>query len=478
MASIDDFADRLTDVTSLSDDDLSSLESDLIDAFDEADQAGDDANITALADALDQVRAEIDSRAGSNDTENADAAPAPDVAPVASAEAPVAASADPETAPVTVTTEVPVADPNQQPAQPPAQEPAQAPAPEPPAEPAEGDEPDTPTEDTEPAGDDDNGDSEPDPASADDQEGPTVTASGTVAVPRNREPVVAAAPTSTVYVGADVPGFSAGQELKSGDEFGQAMAARINMLARTTGGDGEQVLVASIRTEVPADRTLDFRDDPATVWDKINAVTDPDAITASGGCCAPLTARYELFDCGGSSARPVRDSLASFRADRGGIRFFAPPALADINDGVGFWTCADDAAIDPSDEPGSGTNIPANWKQCARIQCPPEQTAEIQAVTLCLTFGVLQSRVFPELAVANNKLAMVAHARIAESALLAQIKNGSTRVADGGTTWGAVRDLMSAVGRAAMYYRDRYRVDSVALRAILPSWVLEALRAD
>ncbi len=97
---------------------------------------------------------------------------------------------------------------------------------------------------------------------------------------------------------------------------------------------------------------------------------------------------------------------------------------------------------------------------------------------MCLTFGVLQTRIFPELAVANNKLALVAQARLADSALLAQIKAGSTAVTDAGTAWGAVRDLMNTVGRASMYFRDRYRLRTAPLRAILPAWILEALRTD
>jgi hypothetical protein len=115
---------------------------------------------------------------------------------------------------------------------------------------------------------------------------------------------------------------------------------------------------------------------------------------------------------------------------------------------------------------------------CARIECPPEETAELQAITMCLTFGVLQSRIFPETVTANNKLALVAQARLADSALLAQIKAGSLAIADSGSPLGAVRDLLDTIGRAAIYFRDRYRIKSVPLRAIIPAWVVEVLRGD
>jgi hypothetical protein len=114
---------------------------------------------------------------------------------------------------------------------------------------------------------------------------------------------------------------------------------------------------------------------------------------------------------------------------------------------VGFWTCADDAAVSATDS--------STWKVCARVSCPPEQDALVQAVTLCLTFGVMQSRVFPELVTANNNLALVAQARLAESALLSQIKAGSNQVTGGNIPTGMsfLRGLLNTVDRAVAYYR-------------------------
>jgi hypothetical protein len=318
------------------------------------------------------------------------------------------------------------------------------------------------------------------PAAAEVQEGLPVAASAstTVTVPPGAEPIVASTATNRVYAGHGISGFTAGTEITDFATFGEALATRINSLMRLNGGDGEQIVVASVKAPAPEDRTLTMGD-PLGNGDKIRAVIDPDALVqqagvdamvASGGCCAPLVTKYDLWDNGGDTSRPVRDALAGFRADRGGIRFFAGPELADVQGALGFWTCSDDAASDAGN--------PATWKVCARINCPPEQTAELQAITMCLTFGVLQTRIFPELAVANNKLLQIAHARLADSALLAQIKAGSTAVTDGGQPWGAVRDLMHALSRASMYYRDRYRLRTAPLRAIFPSWILELMRTE
>lgn len=393
--------DVFADVENLSVEELSTLQTRVLAEFDAADTAEDTERMTALADRLRSVRAEIAKRAEAEAAETEEE-------PAAAEETAVAAETTPEAAPVAEVVQegLPVA----------------------------------------------------------------AAASSTVAVPVENAPVVASAiTTSRVFAGAEIPGYGAGHEFTSGEDFGKALAKRINTLRGLPGGSGEKVLVASIERDTPADRVLDSND-PKANWDKIQEVIHPDAITAAGGCCAPLVTRYDLFDCGGVTDRPVKDALAGFRADRGGIRFYRGPALADVNGALGFWTCADDEAADPED---SGT-----WKVCARIDCPPEETAELQAITLCLTFGVLQTRIFPEVAVANNKLALVAQARLGDSALLAQIKAGSTRLTDSGTPLGAIRDLLDSVERAHMYLEDRYRIKGSPMRAIFPAWLLHLLRGD
>jgi outer membrane biosynthesis protein TonB len=445
-------AERVAGIADLSNEDLAALRSDILTVFEETD-ANEDADInvlTTLAGHMDTVQRTT--------TERAAAAPAE-----ATEEPPVEVPAEtPE--PVVETPEPPV----ETPAEPGVETPSPAVDPEPVAPEAAAAPVETVAEVVDIT-----------PTISVEEGTPVAAAAGTeVAVPQGAEPVVAAGRGSRVFVGGGVPGFTAGSELESYEQFGQAMAARVNTLLRLNGGDGERVVIASIKSDVPEDRTLSDTD-PFKLMEKIEAVTSPDAlvqsnpgtaIVASGGCCAPLVTRYDLWDDGGSTARPVRDSLAGFRADRGGIRFYPGPHLADIQGALGFWTCADDTAADVANS--------ATWKVCADIDCPAEQTAELQAITMCIKFGVLQTRIFPEVAAANTKLSTVAQARVADAALLAQIKAGSYAITDSGTAWGAVRDLMNAIGRASMYYRDRYRLQSAPLRAIMPAWVLEALRTD
>lgn len=291
-----------------------------------------------------------------------------------------------------------------------------------------------------------------------------------VKVPEDRAPKAQAEkPVNAIVASVDVPGYSAGTEFKDMAALSDAFANRVNTLNKVRGGDGERVSVASITASVSEDRILRMND-PEGNREKIKAVTDLSAITAAGGFCAPLSTRYDLFTIGETS-RPVRDSLAGFQADRGGIRFYTAPTLSTLGTATGRWDTAADAAYDPADE---GT-----WKVCGTIDCPDEQTAETEAITSCLTFGVMHSRVFPENVEANTRLAMVNHARIAESVLLSKIKAGSTALAGPAVSYGAVRDVLLTVARVGAWYRDRHRLDrDVPLRAILPLWLLEILRSD
>lgn len=421
---LDEFSADLARLADLADDELSTLESSIMAAFDSADEANDEETMQALADALDQVRSELDKRKPE--------APAEDEPAVAAA-----AETEPETPTTPDAPETP-------------EEHLEAEAPAEAAAVVEDEAVDTP---------------EPTPKIEKEEE----TTVASVDIPKDRAPKITEAAPNTITAAADIPGYTAGTEFQSLDAFSDAFAKRINTLNRLNGGDGERVMVASIRSTVPADRLL-MPNDPEGNRDKIMAVADLSAITASGGCCAPLTTKYDLFTIG-ETARPVRDSLAGFQADRGGIRFYTGPTLADLGTATGFWDCTDDAAY------VEGT--PGTWKVCATIDCPPEQTALTQAVTMCLTFGVLSSRVFPENVTANTRLALVQHARLAESALLAAIKAGSVAVAGPAVAYGAVRDMLLTVARVAAWYRDRHRLGKeVPLRAILPIWLLEMLRAD
>lgn len=287
-----------------------------------------------------------------------------------------------------------------------------------------------------------------------------------IEVPADRRPVpqVSAAPVA-ITAGADIPGYTAGSPMNSMDDVAEAMVKRLHSLRRVNGGDGEQHIVASVTTTFPESRTLGT--DPEENWAKIQNVVGPDALVAAGGHQAPFEVKYDIFGFG-TTARPVRDALPRFQADRGGIRYILPPVLADYGDAVGVWTAANDAATTPS----------PSAKASLTVTAASETTVATDAVTLQMQFGNLVTRAYPELVARHNELGLIQHAREAEQYLLGKIADGSTAV----TTTSLIgfgRDMLVQVGRAATAYRSRHRLEADAsLRIILPSWVKDAMAAD
>ena len=301
------------------------------------------------------------------------------------------------------------------------------------------------------------------------QEAPVTAAVSTdetsnIEVPADRRPAVqASAATVAITAGADIPGYTAGSEVSDMKEVAALMAKRLHGFRNVNGGNGEQHIVASFATSFPEERTL--TNDVESNWAKIQAVTSPEALVASGGHAAPFEVKYDIFGLG-TTARPVRDSLAKFQANRGGIRFVTPPVLSSYANAVGVWTNATDT------NPGTETKLSLT------VSAAAEQTVATDAVTLQMQFGNLATRAYPELIARHNELGLIQHAREAEQYLLGKISTASTAV----TTTSLIgfgRDFLVQIGRAAAAYRSRHRLEVDApLRAIIPSWVKDAMAAD
>lgn len=225
-------------------------------------------------------------------------------------------------------------------------------------------------------------------------------------------------------------------------------------------------VVASVHATYPAERQLG--DDPLVASARIQAVTSPEALVASGGVCSPVEALYDLPGFA-TADRPVRDALAGFLATRGGVRFNPRPKLVDMTPGVGVWSAATDA------NPGALT------KPVLTVTCPAEVEVKVDAVTRALRVGNMTSRAAPEMVAGVLELLIARHARMAENNLLTAITAASLAVdaSPGVTAIGASRELLTHVERAAVAMRSRHRMpDTAVLRTILPAWARGLLRAD
>lgn len=264
--------------------------------------------------------------------------------------------------------------------------------------------------------------------------------------------------SGAVSVHLETPG---GSRLRDAGELATELARRLGRLDRGPGTT--RTTVASLVAEYPPDRKLTTDENASTAL--VAAALQPASLTAAGGLCGPVSASYGIQGLG-TVARPVRDSLVPFAADRGGIRFRAPIALADVAAGIGVWTSATDAA------PGVAV------KPSVTAICPAVQEVRVDAITRRIKMGNMLARFDVEAAAANLAVLMVAHARKAEQQLLAGITAASTAVT-AARLYGAARDLLAYVELAAVAFRSRHRMDDAAtLQVILPSWARGLMRVD
>jgi len=281
------------------------------------------------------------------------------------------------------------------------------------------------------------------------------------------EPVVTVDTTPGFVASAGIPGVAEDSVLDR-KALARALVKKRNQATSTPKGMQEKVVVASANygDSWPEERIL--RGDLEADQAKVDAVINPVALTASGGLCAPVANYYEIRNWS-SSARPVRDgALAGFNAVRGGLKFTQGITLAEIDEGVGVKTAAQDAA--------GGTTAA---KTCQIIECPDFDEVELDMIYRCLQFGNLNSRAWPEMVAAFVDAATSAHAALAETRILDAMAAFSTLVGTVAPSYGAFSTVLYTLLREAAGMRSRHRLpDGVVLRAVFPAWTADLLLAD
>lgn len=413
----DEIRDMLTRLAEISDDELAQLESDLIALAPETAEGIADEDLALLAEidqALGEVRTEITTRTESKATREAQAADLlAKIRPIVEPEPEIEVAAEPVVEPEVV-------EPQAQAAA------VETPAVEPQAQVA------------------------------------AITARQAAQHrPANRAPRPRKS-AGTVVAAADVPGVPAGRELDGIRGISDAMTARARSLQGSRGFG--KVLVASIRSEYPDARmlTADSRDN----WRKVQEVIGQNALTASGGYCAPLEPRYDVPVIA-EAGRPIKADLPRFAADRGGFRYVPAPTFASVATAVDVWTAANDAS--PQDP---------TVKPCLAVSCEGETTVTVDAITRCLQVGNFLDRTFPERVDALVNLTIAQWARLAEDTLWNTMCTGSTALtsAEG---LGAARDVLTMLGRAGAIYRNQQRMDPQAvLRVMAPAFLRDMMRVD
>jgi len=263
-------------------------------------------------------------------------------------------------------------------------------------------------------------------------------------------------------------GFHTGAQL---DPMGLAnmmkkVARRLGNPQHHAGGTEERHLLASAQFQFPPERTL--TNDIESNAQKIRALqnTEGRSLVASGGLCAPLTPIYTIPQFA-TNARPVRDALVSFRADRGGVNVPVPTTLAAAADAITVISEANDAL--------GGTFA---TKACLDQDCLSFTETAVTIISHCREYGNLNARAWPESIAFENELTMAEHARVAEGYLLDRIKAQSLNVTTA-TVYSTTYDLIYAATRAVSAIRYRLRTGpNFRFRALFPEWVREQVIAD
>lgn len=312
------------------------------------------------------------------------------------------------------------------------------------------------------------------------EEAVIVASTPTPAVPLRRPPTPSAerrlkeASGATLVAAAGLEGVRGGQPLDR-DGVAKAMKVTANRWgkpSKSAAGVEQRILIASAQFDFPEERRLHIQDYERNA-EKIRAVGNPflgkagvDALVASGGLCAPLEPIYSMPNFA-SLARPVRDGLPSFMADRGGVNVPAATSIGDITTAI--------TVIEESEDALGGTYA---TKSCQDMDCPAYTEVPVTIISHCREYGNLNAMAWPEKIAHENDLTMAAHARTAEGYLLDRIKALSINVTQA-EILGAYTDLVHALTKAQAGIRYRLRMErSARFRVLLPQYVPDLLAAD
>ena len=256
-------------------------------------------------------------------------------------------------------------------------------------------------------------------------------------------------------------------------------ATRRGKPSKSASGVEERILIAAAQFPFPEDRVLvagDYEENANKIAAKIpnyipglNGRLRGDALVASGGLCAPLEPIYTMPNFA-STARPVRDALPSFQADRGGVNVPAVTYIADIDTAI--------TVIEESEDALGGTFA---TKSCQLLDCPAYTEVPVTIISHCREYGNLNAMAWPEKIAHENDLTMAAHARSAENYLLDRIKALSINVTQAGvgSQMNAFGSIVHAVTKGVAAIRFRLRADtSTRFRLLMPAWIGDLLAAD
>src|SRR6185369_4531183 len=104
----------------------------------------------------------------------------------------------------------------------------------------------------------------------------------------------------------------------------------------------------------------DLSADPAEIDEILQMVTNPDALVAAGGWCAPSEISYDFYNI---VCEDGMLDLPTVGITRGGLQIPTSPSFGDVADQIWTWNETQDiAAVTGTAQSGT--------KPCYRVDCP------------------------------------------------------------------------------------------------------------
>lgn len=353
-------------------------------------------------------------------------------------------------------------------------------------------------DDGEDDGDDDE-DAQPDAAPSSTEARQAVAAAGTrpatrtsVAKVARKAPVVIIPDPDPVPTGpsftasANVPGYSAGSDLKDFDGVATAFSARVRGFAAPKSGTSKAKPInpgvknafaipdsasrfGVARIDKPVNELTTGMDQP--VGEQMRVINEAASekrlpkggLVAAGGWCAPSETLYDF--CSLETVDGIL-SIPEISVSRGGINYTKGPDYSTLAAAWGF--------IQTEAQAEAGTE-----KVCYEVDCPPFQEIRLDAIGWCVTAGILTEVGYPELVRRVLEIGAVAHAHAVNKYVIDHIQTiigAAVNYVEIGST---VADVLDAINVAATSLRYKYSLAiGATLEVILPVWAKEIIRAD
>lgn len=283
-----------------------------------------------------------------------------------------------------------------------------------------------------------------------------------------------AAPAAAITAAADVPNFSAGQQLEG---FGQAVDAIISRARSlpTHFAPNTRLRYGAVNIQKMGYGDLVQGHD----GDDYNLIQRAGnekrlsggsrALTADAWC-APSETLYDL--CQYETASQLL-SLPEIQVTRGGIRYSTGPDFSSIFGDKDFYFTVSSAGVIKD---GSGATVAT--KPCGDIDCPTFTEERLAANGVCISVNILQNVAYPELTQRVIEGVLVAHQRKVNAANIVEIETaaGAPIAVEDNSTLLFNLDYLEWY---AEVIRTTYSLaENATIEGVVPAWAKALIRAE